>query len=317
MHSGDPCAAGSQCANVCNEAAHNCFVPSGTTCDDGIFCNGTDTCDGNGSCAIHSGDPCPGTECNTCNEGAKDCLTPFNTCCTDDGNPCTSDICDGNGSCTHPALPDTDHDGICDAMDNCPTVYNPDQADCDCNGFGDVCDLKFQNMILRRAVSATRANGRGQIVAKVVTAEVSTDLQACLLTNTVTVDLSDNAAFHTELSLTGCSQRTHNSYIKCKSADGSTVAVFSPVQRAKLYRLVLYQLNLNSTETTLSVPTAPSRAVVHACGVDHGATIKRCRNLGGDTTLRCDAGKVATCVPMATPCTPPPRPTPTPACIRP
>ncbi len=314
-HSGDPCAAGPQCANTCNEAAHNCLVPFGTTCDDGVFCNGTDTCDGNGACSIHSGNPCPGTECNTCNEGAQNCFTPANTCCTDDGNACTKDICDGSGHCTHPALSDTDHDGICDAMDNCVTIANPDQADCDCNGFGDVCDLQFQNMILRRAASETRTTGRAQILGKVVTAEVSADLQACLLGNTVTVEMSDGAAFHTELSLTGCTQKRRNSYIKCKSTDGTTRAVFSPVQRGKSFRLVLYRVKLDSTETTLNVPTAPSRAVVHACGVDHGATISRCRNLGGTTTLRCDTGKGTACVPLA--CTPRPRPTPTPACTAP
>lgn len=35
--------------------------------------------------------------------------------------------------------PDTDGDGIDDADDNCPTVYNPDQADVNGDGFGDVC----------------------------------------------------------------------------------------------------------------------------------------------------------------------------------
>lgn len=39
-----------------------------------------------------------------------------------------------------PAPPDKDHDGIADFQDNCPAVYNPDQADGDHNGAGDICD---------------------------------------------------------------------------------------------------------------------------------------------------------------------------------
>ncbi|MCK6445656.1 MAG: FG-GAP-like repeat-containing protein [Planctomycetes bacterium] len=36
---------------------------------------------------------------------------------------------------------DVDADGICDAIDNCDGIANPDQADCDGDGFGDVCEL--------------------------------------------------------------------------------------------------------------------------------------------------------------------------------
>ena len=35
---------------------------------------------------------------------------------------------------------DTDGDGVPDSSDNCPSVYNPDQADTDLDGIGDACD---------------------------------------------------------------------------------------------------------------------------------------------------------------------------------
>lgn len=40
------------------------------------------------------------------------------------------------GGCT-----DSDGDGICDEEDNCPYTWNADQADSDCDGVGDVCDV--------------------------------------------------------------------------------------------------------------------------------------------------------------------------------
>jgi hypothetical protein len=39
-----------------------------------------------------------------------------------------------------PPPPDSDGDGIPDSTDNCPSVYNPDQADADYDGIGDACD---------------------------------------------------------------------------------------------------------------------------------------------------------------------------------
>lgn len=38
------------------------------------------------------------------------------------------------------AITDTDEDGFADDADNCPAIYNPDQADANENGIGDLCD---------------------------------------------------------------------------------------------------------------------------------------------------------------------------------
>lgn len=40
---------------------------------------------------------------------------------------------------------DTDNDGVLDVVDNCPTTANPDQADVDLDGVGDVCDSDDDN----------------------------------------------------------------------------------------------------------------------------------------------------------------------------
>ena len=49
-------------------------------------------------------------------------------------------LVDGSSFGGCPAVVDTDGDGIPDSADNCP-LPNPDQADCDEDGIGDVCEL--------------------------------------------------------------------------------------------------------------------------------------------------------------------------------
>ena len=148
VHSGDPCAGGAECADTCNDQADTCFLAAGTACtadtnectddvcdgsgscthpnnsapcDDGLFCNGEDTCAA-GSCSAHDGDPCAGGgECaDTCNETADSCLLPAGTACTDDGNGCTDDVCNSAGKCTHPPNSDPCDDGLfCTSGDLC------------------------------------------------------------------------------------------------------------------------------------------------------------------------------------------------------
>lgn len=60
--------------------------------------------------------------------------------------PCPVGLCTicqrcEEGTCvTDPSQPDTDGDGVCDVLDNCPLVTNPAQADPDGDGLGSVCD---------------------------------------------------------------------------------------------------------------------------------------------------------------------------------
>lgn len=68
----------------------------------------------------------------------------------DDGNasinPGATEVCnDGiDNDCDGNSLgPDTDGDGFCNEIDNCPSVYNPIQSDTDNDGVGDSCDPDF------------------------------------------------------------------------------------------------------------------------------------------------------------------------------
>ncbi|HEV7733721.1 MAG TPA: hypothetical protein VGR62_16250 [Candidatus Binatia bacterium] len=164
-------------AELCDGATDDCPADAsamdGTSCDDGVFCNGTDAC-ASGACA-HVGDPCAdGAECaDACDESARRCATPAGVPCGDDGSVCSLDACDGDGACVHTpdnaglvcressgacdvaerctgvdaACPvdtgiadDADADGTCDTEDVCPQTPDPEQRDRDGDGLGDACD---------------------------------------------------------------------------------------------------------------------------------------------------------------------------------
>jgi len=68
--------------------------------------------------------------------------------CNANGFPDNSDIATGfSEDCNANGVPDecetdSDDDGVIDDCDNCPDLSNPDQADCDGDGIGDVCAIR-------------------------------------------------------------------------------------------------------------------------------------------------------------------------------
>jgi hypothetical protein len=160
VHAGNPCPGpdgDGNCSESCNEATDNCSAPdpNGSACNDGLYCDGTDTCSG-GSCATHSGDPCPGLDgdgdcAESCDESADTCIAadPNGSACSD-GLFCNgADTCSG-GNCTAHAgspCPGPDGDGNCtescdESADAC-TMADPNGSACSdglfCNG-ADTCN---------------------------------------------------------------------------------------------------------------------------------------------------------------------------------
>ncbi len=93
-------------AEQCDGSGHCGFASNrapGTSCDDGRFCNGTDSCDDAGQC-VGSGDPCPGTACNTCQEAGPSCFDPAGAQCNDDDSGTVRDACNGAGVCAGQAV---------------------------------------------------------------------------------------------------------------------------------------------------------------------------------------------------------------------
>jgi hypothetical protein len=55
----------------CNPATGTCGIPrTGTSCDDGVYCNGDDTCDA-GECTEHDGNPCGAQDCNEADDACE------------------------------------------------------------------------------------------------------------------------------------------------------------------------------------------------------------------------------------------------------
>ena len=138
-HAGDPCTAGAECANTCNETADDCITPADTPCkDDELACT-TDLCQG-GVCAHAPVDAlCDQGECvlGVCTPGAtgadkRGCVaTPVaeGEQCTDDGFSCTDDTC-SSGACLHVPIASR-----CVPPDDCTSaVCEPGQPTADAAG---------------------------------------------------------------------------------------------------------------------------------------------------------------------------------------
>ncbi len=146
------------------------FVPDGTSCADGVFCNGEETChlgvcaDGQEPCVDQAhceetpprclacvqdaecgdDDPCTEDRCeeNECVSstipGCRRCSVP--TDC-DDSNDCTQDVCNASGTCENPNEPQgaacgddadaaCDNPDTCDGAGNCRDNVEPDTTEC-------------------------------------------------------------------------------------------------------------------------------------------------------------------------------------------
>ncbi|RME30240.1 MAG: hypothetical protein D6806_00480, partial [Deltaproteobacteria bacterium] len=138
---GTPCTDdGNVCTDDVCDGSGQCTHPNNTApCDDGLFCNGADSCSG-GSCSVHTGDPCAGpdgdSDCSeSCDDVNDNCTAndPDNSLCND-GVFCTvGDKCIG-GTCT--GSPNPCDDGIPCTQDSC----NDTTDKCDHVPIDSLCD---------------------------------------------------------------------------------------------------------------------------------------------------------------------------------
>lgn len=169
-------------AAVCDPAADHCTasgkcVPFAAHGEDGVVdvayrCSFSPDMDGDGT-----GDACDGcaedngkTEPGVCGCGAEDKDKD------EDGVADCKDVCPEDHHKAEPGVcgcgigdQDADGDGVADCKDNCPDLANPDQADGDLDGKGDLCveeDLSYTGAFACDCAAAPgRASGASFLVA--------------------------------------------------------------------------------------------------------------------------------------------------------
>lgn len=119
----------------------------GTSCSDGDYCNGFETCDGAGSCiaglapSVDDGNPCTGDRCDP-QTGVWNDPKPAGSSCSD-GNVCNgAEVCDGAGMCLAASPPVLDDGNPCttDACAQPPGVTHvPVSAGTPCSD-GNACN---------------------------------------------------------------------------------------------------------------------------------------------------------------------------------
>jgi hypothetical protein len=114
LDDGNPCT-GEACSN--GEPSHPALT--GQACNDGQFCNGTDTCSSGGSCSVHSGNPCPGADQDA--DCSESCNESTNSCTANDpnGTPCGSCRSCSSGSCVIASGADCGACRTCSATGSC------------------------------------------------------------------------------------------------------------------------------------------------------------------------------------------------------
>lgn len=172
----DPCPGGCLIDSVCHEAGDTagsvCLVcdpeqstvawtpNNGAACDDGEYCNGSDSCQG-GECVTHAGDPCAVDE--TCNEATNSCdpvvtttttttttTTPTTTTTTEPSTTTTTTVSPTTTTTTVPSTTSTTTTTVA-CLDADGDDYSPSGGVCgpiDCNdgdatinpGADELCD---------------------------------------------------------------------------------------------------------------------------------------------------------------------------------
>lgn len=276
-------------------------------CDDGLACNGAETCNlATSECEFGTAVVCSG-QCETgvCLEPTGSCQPKTNgTLCSDTPDTCSvADSCQA-GACVDGGGGDVDGDGLCAADDNCPTVANASQADLDADGSGDVCDASDAALNVTRARAKRSTNPSNPNGLLKISGDMIVDLPggdalsaasglAVRVTDALTLDTATLAsppawapgACVTKLDASTGVVRT----IKCQSADKKYSASFRAVNPVSATQPQVYKFTITLKRIAIDGPfNAPVAAVLTQGVIDRTGTIGDCQSNGAG--LSCKEG---------------------------
>jgi parallel beta-helix repeat protein len=257
---------------------------SNADCTDGLACNGVETCNV-GTHQCHAGTPvvCLGDQCNnaSCVEPSGTCaLTakPDGTVCSGTPDTCSQpDTCQA-GTCVDGGGGDPDHDGICSANDNCPTVYNPDQKDLDGDGIGNVCDpadaiINVTQAKLKKDTGHGKHNGLAFAKGDFLTGVYGPD-DTFNASSGIGVQIVDNLGNSQTFAWPLAQCITNGSKITCRSADNTSQAKFRTLGTfSNQWRFVI-KLKRRGITGPFELPVRVT--ISHDTGIDRTDDINTC-----------------------------------------
>lgn len=164
------------------------------------------------------------------------------------------------GTCISGGGGDPDGDRICSLDDNCSVDPNPDQADIDGDGAGNVCDprdarLVLQRLQLQHSTNSARPNGsvqaRGEFVAR-------DSLDPFDIAQGIAIQIRDSLSLDSTFVLapTDCSV-TQSGRISCRRRGRPSIQLTLQPLPSSIFGVRLYSLRLRVSSAQLEAPFQP------------------------------------------------------------
>ncbi|MBI1815238.1 MAG: YncE family protein [Deltaproteobacteria bacterium] len=210
--------------------------------------------------------------------------------CNDSAIICTSGTCDrATGRC---AFTPTDEGATCNSgqacaelgLDTCQAGVCTPGGDTDHDGYCNNADgsLTLMHVHIVRDAASAKDTGATIVRGTVRDAAAGVSMRTAVLSNTLTVQVRDSAAFNVTIPVTGCSPMGSSMNVRCRWTGGFALLL---KRAAGGYTFVATHRGLNASVTGTTTPVGPASVVLRSSGIDQRDDIS-CRNMGS-ATLHC------------------------------